>query len=149
MKKINKITQTLKGDLMKFGKNNKNDKGSKKASTAKKNTGKKRNTANSKAKKNSSTKAESQSSDESTDSTQTENKPTITDFLNADTVKTDDEEQLNKTLSHVYTHDVYDTLGVLEDLTKILVEEEDLKAVYEAKKLFTAIKYIKENLAVE
>lgn len=134
---------------MKLGKNNKNEKGSKKASTAKKNTGKKRNTANSKAKKNSSKKAASQSSDESTDSTQTENKPTITDFINEETVKINDEEQLNKTLSSIYYHDVYETISLLEDLTKILVLEEDLKAVHDAKELFTAIKHIKENLAVE
>jgi len=107
------------------------------------------------SKKNSpktSTKTESSKSSESTDSTQTDDSSddfVLTDFLNADTVKIDDEEQLNKTLSHVYAHDVYDTLGVLEDLTKILVEEEDLKAVYEAKELFTSIKHIKENLAVE
>lgn len=73
----------------------------------------------------------------------------LVDLLNSDHIIQDDDMAVNKALSHVYHHDVYDTLGMLDELGAILIDDSDLKAIHEARELFTAIKYIKENLVAE
>lgn len=73
----------------------------------------------------------------------------LVDLLNSDHIIQNDDMAVTKALSHVYHHDVYDTLGMLDELRAILVDDEDLKAIHQARELFTAIKYIKENLITE
>lgn len=121
---------------MKLKKNKNNNASTKKKSSAKKKSSKADNSKQDNKYESFSTSTNSE-------------KPVITDFINADTVKIDNEEQLSKALSHVYHHDVYDTLGMLDELGAILVDDEDLKAIHQARELFTAIKYIKENLVAE
>lgn len=92
------------------------------------------------------TKANSQ---DKTNQNENESVNPLVDLLNSDHIIQNDDMAVTKALSHVYHHDVYDTLGMLDELGAILVDDEDLKAIHQARELFTAIKYIKENLVAE